>query len=237
MIHDVDMARDETVKTVLVIDDMQANRAVMQRQLELAKYAVLTVESGAQALDLLATSHPDIILLDYMMPEMNGVEFLKRLRDNPKTQHLPVIMVTARVETEATVEALAAGADDYVTKPIDFSGLKARIERHLELRGDAADLERSNAALDERVTMRSLLLADMETELQKEIAKRKELESEIEALRRTSVPSDGAVPKEWIAIRSQFDTIFESALAGRMPNMAQMYSLREALAKLTAKDG
>jgi len=228
-----DIVPGNSIKTVLVIDDMQANRSVMQRQLELANYAVLTVESGKQALELLASTHPDIILLDYMMPEMNGVEFLKRLRENPDTHHLPVIMVTARVETESTVEALEAGADDYVTKPIDFTGLKARIERHLAIRGDAADLERTNAKLDERVTMRSLILADMETELQREIDLRKELEAKVEAADISERFSNPEMAESLSSIGTLFDEIFASATEGKMPNMAKMYMLREAIKKLT----
>lgn len=225
--------------TVLVVDDMAANRSVLCRQLELNNYHAISVDSGEAALELLARCRPDIVLLDYMMPNMNGIEVLRRLRADPATVDLPVIMVTARAENEATIEALEAGADDYVTKPIDFSVLRARIVSHLQKQGHASALRLSNAALDEKVTMRSLILADLNSELEAEIALRKKLEQEL--ANRPAAP-DGAGAHAGVAalslaeISQKFDLVFESIVAGKTPNLAVMYELKELLKNLTEQE-
>lgn len=226
--------------TVLVVDDMAANRSVLCRQLELHRYGVLSVESGEAALELLTRTRPDIVLLDYMMPNMNGIEVLRRLRADPATVDLPVIMVTARAENQATIEALEAGADDYVTKPIDFAVLRARIDSHLQKQGQASALRMSNAALDEKVTMRSLILADLNGELEAEIALRKQLEQEL--ARRSATPGDAApqaIPATLplAEISEKFDAVFDSVVAGKTPNLAVMYELKELLSSLTAQQG
>lgn len=229
---------DHRSVTVLVVDDMAANRSVLCRQLELHKYGVISVDSGEAALELLTRTRPDIVLLDYMMPNMNGIEVLHRLRADPATVDLPVIMVTARAENQATVEALEAGADDYVTKPIDFSVLRARIESHLQKQGHASALRLSNAALDEKVTMRSLILADLHGELEAEIALRKQLEQEL--AKRSAAPQGPGAPASLAdlplaEISEKFDLVFESIVAGKTPNLALMYALKELLNNLTAR--
>ncbi|NRD89345.1 hypothetical protein C8024_07640 [Sphingopyxis sp. BSNA05] len=122
---------EPAVVKILVVDDVEANRALLCRRLGKAGFVAAAVDSGMAALQSIEESLPDIVLLDYMMPTMNGVEVLKQLRDRDATKSLPVIMVTARTEGEAVVEALSAGADDYVTKPIDFEVLCARMESQL----------------------------------------------------------------------------------------------------------
>lgn len=165
--------------SVLVVDDLEPNRALLERRLEKFGYRTLSVDSGTAALRVLEQEKPDVILLDYMMPNMNGLEVLARIRKNRVTKDVPVIMVTARAEAEAVVEALDSGADDYVTKPIDFDVLRARMEAHIEKRKANSHLARANAVLDQRVTLRSMALADMEGELQGEIRKRQELEAKL----------------------------------------------------------
>lgn len=216
--------------SVLVVDDMEANRAVLCRRLERFGYAVASVDSGFAALEHVATTLPDIILLDFMMPRMNGIEVLKVLRGNPATRDIPVIMVTARAESEATIEALGAGADDYVSKPIDFDVLRARVEAHLSKRTGACDLRRANAALDERVTLRSMALADLEGELKGEIERRKDLERKLASLqanpRAAAVHDPQRLDELLEKIRSRVETVFGSVTDGRAANLAQMAELR-----------
>lgn len=226
-------------RTILVADDMEANRAVIARRLEKLGYGVTCVDSGPAALARLAQSQPDILLLDYMMPQMNGIEVLRELRARASTRDLPVIMVTARAESEAVVEALAAGADDYVTKPIDFEVLHARIETQISKRTDAAHLQRANAALDERITMRSMVLADLECELKDEIRRRHELEKRLAAAdaaspQMTLVPQAtgsvlGTVAGLLDDISQRFETVFAAIMSGRTVNLAQMAELRTLL--------
>lgn len=219
-------------RSILVVDDMEANRAVLCRRLERFGYSVTSVDSGPAALAFLEEATPDVVLLDYMMPHMNGIEVLQELRHNPRTRELPVIMVTARAESEATIEALGAGADDYVTKPIDFDVLRARIESHVGKISSAADLKRANAALDERVTLRNMALADLEAELSKEIEKRRELERRLAACtENVAIAPDearmsGHLATQLEALAAKFEIVFNSATSGRMPNFAQMAELK-----------
>lgn len=238
MMQSFEIERDRSDTMVLVVDDMPANRSVLCRQLELHSYGAVSVDGGEAALDLISKSRPDIVLLDYMMPNMNGIEVLQRLRSDPATADLPVIMVTARAENQATVEALEAGADDYVTKPIDFSVLRARIESHLQKQGNASDLRRSNAALDEKVTVRSMVLADLQTELEEEIAQRNLLEKKVQELSAGAAtapslePQNLPTPPSIEEISSKFDLVFESITTGKTPNLALMYELKELIAAL-----
>lgn len=236
MIETARIDPDHNSVTVLVVDDMAANRSVLCRQLELNKYHAISVESGEAALELLTRTRPDIVLLDYMMPNMNGIEVLRHLRSDPALIDLPVIMVTARAENEATIEALEAGADDYVTKPIDFAVLRARIDSHLQKQGHASALRMSNAALDEKVTMRSLILADLNGELEAEIALRKQLEQQLAKQSATHDVGahDGGVDLAEIA--EKFDLVFDSIVAGKTPNLAVMYEIKELLRNLTVQE-
>jgi CheY-like chemotaxis protein len=124
--------------TLLVVDDHPANRELLARRLERAGYEIEMAESGPEALEILGRAQVDLVLLDIMMPEMSGLEVLTRIRETRSASELPVIMVTARTESADVVDALGRGANDYVTKPIDFPVVQARIEAHLRTRTAAA---------------------------------------------------------------------------------------------------
>jgi CheY-like chemotaxis protein len=106
--------------TILVVDDHPDNRELLMRRLEREGFRVLGAESGRQALDQVKGGPVSLILLDVMMPGMNGIEVLQAVREDHSASELPVIMVTAKAQSEDVVEALGNGANDYVTKPIDF---------------------------------------------------------------------------------------------------------------------
>ena len=225
------------ISDILVVDDMEANQAVIRRRLEPYGYRIRCVESGAAALKAIAERLPDIVLLDYMMPHMNGIEVLRILRQDQTTRELPVIMVTARAESEATIEALEAGADDYVTKPIDFQVLQARIATHVSKRSNAHNLMRTNAALDERVVRRSMEIADLEDELKQQVLLRRELEAQIklspEKIQATGECGDLSELKTKLTnVQEKFEVLFASALSGKSVNMAQMAEVRLLLANL-----
>ncbi len=117
---------------LLVVDDDMINREMMSRRLEHMGFDVVLAESGAQALELLADSAPDLILLDILMPEMDGFETLERIKANPAWSFLPVIMLTALDDAESTGRCIAAGAEDYAAKPFNATVLRARISSALE---------------------------------------------------------------------------------------------------------
>lgn len=119
---------------VLIVDDLEPNRRLLKDKLEAEYLDVLAVDSGKAALDATNTERPDLILLDVMMPGMDGFETCRRLKADPKTRHVPVVMVTALGDKEDRVKGLDAGADDFLTKPVDDVALLARVRSLLRLK-------------------------------------------------------------------------------------------------------
>jgi CheY-like chemotaxis protein len=117
--------------TILVVDDLPANRDLMSRRLERSGFRVIGAGGGQEALEVLRQNAVDLVLLDIMMPGMTGIDVLRQLRLSRSGAQLPVIMVTARTDSEDVIEALALGANDYVTKPVDYPVTLARIQAHL----------------------------------------------------------------------------------------------------------
>ena len=112
---------------VLVVDDVAANVRVLEVKLHSEYYEVLTANNGAKALEVVKTQAPDIVLLDVMMPGMDGFEVCRRIKADPETTHIPVVMVTALTDASDRVKGLEAGADDFLTKPAKDVVLFARI--------------------------------------------------------------------------------------------------------------
>jgi sigma-B regulation protein RsbU (phosphoserine phosphatase) len=140
--------------TLLLVDDNPENRDMLSRRLQRRGYAVREAENGAQALEMAAGLEFDVVLLDIMMPVMDGLETLQRLRLTRSVAELPVIMTTAKGESEDVVQALKLGANDYVTKPVNFPVALARIETQLSLRRAVQQirgLERDLAARNEEL--------------------------------------------------------------------------------------
>lgn len=119
---------------ILVVDDLAPNRHLLEVKLAAEYYDVLTASSGHKALEVAGSEKLDLILMDAMMPGMNGFETCERIKNNPKTWHIPVIMVTALEETKDRIRGLEAGADDFITKPIDDFNLMARVRSLLRLK-------------------------------------------------------------------------------------------------------
>jgi two-component system cell cycle response regulator len=119
---------------ILVVDDVEPNVRLLEAKLTLEYYEVLTATDGATALEIAAAERPDIILLDVMMPGMDGFETCRRLKADPVTRHIPVVLVTALDGREDKMKGLAVGADDFVTKPIDDVILFARVKSLVRLK-------------------------------------------------------------------------------------------------------
>jgi CheY-like chemotaxis protein len=120
--------------TILVVDDDESNRDMLVRRLTRKGYRVLAVASGAAALETVEREPIDLMLLDVMMPGLDGIDVLKEVRRTRSPTDLPIIMVTARANDSDVIEALELGANDYVTKPIEFSIMAARIVAQLRMR-------------------------------------------------------------------------------------------------------
>jgi len=123
---------------VLLVEDEPAQRAVLSYNLEAEGFAVQTADNGEDAMLLIAESAPDLILLDWMMPHVSGIEVCRRLRARPETRGIPIIMLSARSEEMDKVRGLETGADDYVIKPYSVAELMARLRAHLRRTRSAA---------------------------------------------------------------------------------------------------
>lgn len=116
---------------VLLVEDEPAQRAVLSYNLEAEGFEVLTATNGEEALTLIAETPPDLILLDWMMPHVSGIEVCRRLKARPETRAIPIIMLSARSEDVDKVRGLETGADDYVIKPYSVTELMARLRAQL----------------------------------------------------------------------------------------------------------
>ena len=144
---------------LLVVDDNEANRDLLSRRLVTAGYAVAAVSSGPEALAALSEGRFDVVLLDVMMPEMDGLEVLRRIRARFGVTELPVVMASALGESRDLVEALRLGANDYVTKPLDMQVVLARVGTQLALRRASEEVTRLAAQLKAAQERISTLLA------------------------------------------------------------------------------
>lgn len=169
-------------RTILAVDDSRTNLDVLATRLGQLGYLVVLSSTGAEALDLLQGRGFDLVLLDMMMPEISGMHVLHEIRGSPDTADLPVMMITGRSDPASAVQALAAGADDYIAKPFAFEVLAARIERTLARASRIEALKRSNLALDARIAARAMELGEARNELAAWRADRTRLVASIQAL-------------------------------------------------------
>lgn len=145
------MAENGAGSTILVVDDEPVNRDILLRRLKRLGHDVVCAANGKEGLEILGQRDCDLVLLDIMMPVMDGMTMLHRLRLDYSSSLLPVIITTARDGSEEVVAALEAGANDYVTKPIDFPVLLARLKTQLKLRGVTVELERAYARIKQEI--------------------------------------------------------------------------------------
>lgn len=131
---------------VLVVDDIEANRRLLQAKLEAKYFDVRLAKDGFEALEMIAADEPEIILLDIMMPGMDGFEVCKKLKADPKFAHIPIVMVTALSDQEDRVRGLECGAEDFLTKPIDDFALMSRIEALMRYNSVARELRAREAS-------------------------------------------------------------------------------------------
>jgi two-component system, OmpR family, phosphate regulon response regulator PhoB len=124
--------------TILVVEDEVPLLTLLRYNLEKQGFRVEEASDGQDALLRVAETKPDLVLLDWMLPQLSGLEVCRQLRRRPATRDLPIIMVTARVEQQDSVRALDIGADDYITKPFAMDGLLARIRALLRRSGSVA---------------------------------------------------------------------------------------------------
>ena len=142
---------DDTNKkfNILIVDDASKNIQVVANILKQEGYQMAFARNGKTALSRAETMPFDLILLDIMMPEMDGYEACERLKKNPETKDIPVIFLTAKTDKESVLKGFGLGAVDYVTKPFNAAELLARVKTHLELKLAKEDLRNSRDQLQE----------------------------------------------------------------------------------------
>jgi putative two-component system response regulator len=142
------IVQDEKISgTILVADDHGPNRILFEEMLTAAGFCVSTASDGASALRIFESARPDLVLLDVMMPHPHGFEVCERIKSNKNTCLTPVILITALSNTEDRVRGITAGADDFLTKPVDRSELLARVRSLLKLKAHTDELERAESVL------------------------------------------------------------------------------------------
>src|SRR5688572_14255238 len=124
----------ESQGSLLVVDDSEANRDMLSRRLQRRGFTVATASGGREALEMVRAHPYDVILLDLMMPDIDGMQVLRTLRETWSESELPVIIATAKDESADVVEGLKAGANDYVTKPLDLPVVVARVQTQISLK-------------------------------------------------------------------------------------------------------
>jgi two-component system cell cycle response regulator len=139
---------------ILIVDDEAINLDLLEGILAPEGYAIARVEDGPQALAAITAAPPDLVLLDLMMPGMTGLEVCSRLRGNPETAAIPVIVVTAMGQVATKEAALTTGADDFVAKPVRADDLRTRVAAMLKVRRFRAELDRTLAYVHELEAMR-----------------------------------------------------------------------------------
>ncbi len=144
---------------ILVVDDNEANLDIAKMRLESQGYDVITAEDGEAALVRVAEMAPDLLLLDIMMPKLDGIEVTRRLKADPALPFIPVILLTAKADSKDVVAGLDAGGDDYLIKPFDHAALVARVRSMLRIKAlhdqvqeQATELDAWNKELEERVS-------------------------------------------------------------------------------------
>jgi diguanylate cyclase (GGDEF)-like protein len=166
---------------ILIVDDISDNRTILTRRFQRRGFDVVEVDNGLTAIELIDKDPFDLVLLDVMMPGIDGIETLKRIRNQRSASALPVIMVTAKSESANIVDALELGANDYVTKPVDFAVALARVNTQISRKRAEQqvaqvndELRKANEDLERRVEERTGRLIDANQRLKVEIADREE---------------------------------------------------------------
>lgn len=222
---------------ILVVDDEERNLKLLIVCLAHEGYETATACSGLEALQTTASFRPDLILLDIMMPEMDGFEVCRKLKENADTAHIPVIMVTALDDRASKIRGLEAGAEDFLGKPVDRAELLVRVRNLLQIKKLTDFLKDHNRLLENEVEARTVELREA---LQEATAARRELEEtttrllESEKLASLGLLAAGIVHE--INNPTAYVSANLNALQGHAGRLADFFSALAALAALAGKN-
>ena len=133
--------------TILVADDLAANRELLEELLTTQGFTVITVSGGADVIQELARTPVDLVLMDVMMPGLTGFQACEKIKNNPDTYLIPVILITALCDRQDRIEGIKVGADDFLSRPVDRTELLARVRSHLRLKHRTDEVERAESVL------------------------------------------------------------------------------------------
>jgi DNA-binding response OmpR family regulator len=150
-------------RTILVVDDIEDNRVLLERFLTSSGYEPISVDSGMKAIAQISRSKPEMVLLDWMMPQLSGLETLQAIREVYDSVQLPVIMCTAMDEEMSVVAALNAGANDYIVKPISMPILRARMALHLKQQAIVENINGERMDIEQRLNEQTRILLGQDT--------------------------------------------------------------------------
>ncbi|WP_133254330.1 hybrid sensor histidine kinase/response regulator [Phenylobacterium deserti] len=208
---------DEPPPRILIVDDIADNRAILGRRFQRRGFDIVEAESGAAALAMIEQQAVDIVLLDVMMPDMNGLEVLRRIRARFSLVELPVIMVTGKTESQDIVEALTAGANDYITKPVDFAVALLRVTTQVDRRRAEQKVQEAHRALssanedlERRIAERTAELVHTNAQLrvamaEAQAANRAKDEFLVIVSHELRTPLNGMIPMGQLLARSSLD--------------------------------
>ena len=162
----------ELANSILIVDDTKDNLNLLSKMLEQKEYKVRLATKAKLALKSALAFPPDLVLLDIHMPEIDGYELCRRLKQDAKTQDIPIIFISASGETFNKIEAFAVGGVDYITKPFDIDEVILRIENQLQLQAAKLEIQKLNQELEQRVQQRTI-------QLQQEIVKREKAQEKL----------------------------------------------------------
>ena len=154
---------------ILIVDDMPDNLEILQLRLESRGYEVILAGDGEEALAMIRERLPDLVLLDIMMPKLDGIAAVKALKADPSLPFIPVILVTARADAKDVIAGLEAGADDYLTKPVDHAALLARVRAMLRIKGLHDTVQEQATRLEAQSAELAVWNRELETRVQAQL--------------------------------------------------------------------
>ena len=157
-------------ESILIVDDYEVNIDMLEAILESLEYNVYSAMSAAEATEILSDKRPHMVLLDIMMPDVNGFEFCEMLKENPHTRDIPVVFVSAAESDEEREKAFESGGVDFIRKPFDITEIKTRVSTHLNIYNLRRELEENNRKLNRVISEQSRRIMDEKKRIIKNIA-------------------------------------------------------------------